>query len=133
MDRACYEEMFDERVTRDLVLIKDSEFKHRYLTGYELTQVPRFRADISGWKEFLKSMTRQLCLDDARAGSNHSFFLKAVRESIDAAGEDNSVFKESSSLLEFLRKTWRYSERRPGTLSKPALILAAYHKAYQAR
>ncbi len=133
LDRACYEEMFDERVTRDLVLIKDSEFKHRYLTGYELTQVPRFRADISGWKEFLKSMTRQLCLDDARGGSNHSFFLKAVRESIDAAGEDNSVFKESSSLLEFLRKTWRYSERRPGTLSKPALILAAYHKAYQAR
>lgn len=127
LDRAHYARVFDERVARDLELIEDLEFKRRYLTGYELAQVPRFRTDINGWGEFLESMTRQLCLDDARGGRSHSLFLKAVRNSVQAAGVDSSVLEKSGSLLEFLRSTWRDSNKQPGTLSKPALILEGYH------
>ncbi len=127
LDRTHYARVFDERVARDLELIEDLEFKRRYLTGYELAQVPRFRTDISGWNEFLESMTRQLCLDDARGGRSQSLFLKAVRESVQAIGADSSVLEESGSLLAFLRSTWRDSKKRPGNLSKPALILEAYH------
>lgn len=127
MDQAHYARVFDERVERDLDLIEDLEFKRRYLTGYELAQVPRFRTDIGGWSEFLESMARQLCLDHARGGRSQSLFLKAVRESIQAAGADSSILEESSSLLAFLRTSWRDSIKRPGTVSKPARILDAYH------
>lgn len=127
LDRAHYARVFDERVARDLELLEDPEFKSRYLSGYELAQVPRFRTDIGGWGEFLESMTRQLCLDHARGGRSHSLFLKAVREAIQAAGEDSSVLEEGVPLLGFLRTSWRDSKKRPGTLSKSARILEAYH------
>lgn len=127
VDRAHYARIFDDRVARDLELIDDPEFRQRYLTGYELAQVPRFRTDIAGWREFLESLTRQLCLDHMRGGRSQSLFLKAVRESIQAAGKGSSVLEESGTLLTFLRTTWRDSRKRPGTLSKPAIILEAYH------
>lgn len=115
-------------MARDLALIEDLEFKRRYLTGYELAQVPRFRTDIAGWNEFLESLTRQLCLDHARGGRSQSLFLKAVRESVQAAGADNSILEESSSLLAFLRTSWQDSKKRSGKISKPARILDAYHE-----
>lgn len=126
LDRDHYSDAFDDRVAKDLELIADPEFKLRYLTGYELAQVPRFRTDERGWRDFLGSMARELCLDHAR-GRSQSWLLHAVRDALEADGRAGSALDDSTALLRFLRSTWRDSKKRPGTLAKPARILADYH------
>lgn len=126
LDREYYARAFNDRVTRDLELIGDPEFRLRYLTGYELAQVPRFRTDVRGWSDFLGSMTRELCLDNAR-GRSQSWFLHAVRASLHSDDHAGSPLDDSSALLKFLRSTWQDSKKRRGVLAKPARMLADYH------
>lgn len=126
LDRDHYTQAFEDRVARDLELIGDPEFRLRYLTGYELAQVPRFRSDVRGWDEFLGSITRGICLDHAR-GRSQSWFLQSLEEALEADDQPSAVLADSSVLLKSLRAVWRDSRKRPGNLAKPAQMLADYH------
>lgn len=126
LDWDHYAQAFEDRVARDLEQIGDPEFRLRYLTGYELAQVPRFRSDFRGWDEFLGSMTREICLDHAR-GRNQSWFRQSLEEALEADDQPSATLADSSELLKSLRAVWRDSRKRPGKLAKPAQMLADYH------
>ncbi len=126
VDEAFYADLFDKRVERDLSLVSDREFRDRYLIGYELSAVPRFRPDVHGWAEFLESLARQVCLDATRSRSQ-SRLLAAIRAAIDAAGASADVLDDHDSLLTFLQKVFEDGERGDRSAKAAARIVAGYH------
>jgi hypothetical protein len=124
IDLGHYRTSFDQRVARDLELADDEEFRKRYIRGYELVQVPRFRNDIAGWREFVNSFARQLCLDETR-GRSQSKLMQAVREAFDNAGEDEATFEDPEHLLTALRKIWQRPDR--SRIAEGARTVSQYH------
>jgi len=55
-----YRGEFDDRLKRDAILAKDSEFKSRFLNGFAVVPVPRFRLDAAAWDSFRKHFVAQL-------------------------------------------------------------------------
>ena len=124
LDRKHYRDIFDVKVKRDLALVHDEEFGRRYVSGFELVGVPRFRNDVTGWRAFVRSLAQQLALDGAR-GSTRSRLLRAIRDAADTAGVDEAMLLEPGSLLDFLRQTFRVDDGR----REAASILTRYHLA----
>ena len=121
LHRDFYEELFEQRVKRDLELAEDREFCCRFTRGFELIQVPRFRNDVAGWRSFVESLGRQLILDETR-GRSQSMLLKAVREALkDKAG--TSMWHDHRVMIEALREQWQ----RGGPSARGATIIAHYH------
>ncbi|MCT8004049.1 hypothetical protein NZL82_19505 [Sphingomonas sanguinis] len=126
LNAAHYRRIYDKRVARDLELVTGREFKERYLTGFEIAQVPRFRTDLRGWREFLESIARQICLDDVKARPQ-SLLLHAVREAISKVDPRSSALEGAGELIKFLQGIWDVRSSRPGKLGKAARIIANYH------
>lgn len=127
LDEDHYENVFDRRLRRDLELAEDCEFRDRYITGFEIAQVPRFRTDLRGWREFLSSIARQICLDHARPRPQ-SLLLHSVREAIEKAEEPSSALDSSGKLLTFLSQVWVGVANSPRNMSAPASVIEAYHR-----
>jgi hypothetical protein len=125
LDLHFYGDLFDERVERDLELSEDLEFRDRFVRGFELVQVPRFRSDVAGWKEFVESLARQLVLDSTR-GRSQSKLLKAVREAFKKVGTDERVLDDHKKLITALRDLWRHSKPRLDRGS--AAFVVRYHE-----
>lgn len=125
MDR--YAEIFEKRVKRDLELIEDDEFRERYVTGFEIVQVPRFRTDLRGWREFLDSMARQLSLENARQ-KPRSRLLRAIRRSLEEGGGDPGALEEPGELLDALRGMWGDAPTSARRLPKRLRLIAHYHR-----
>jgi hypothetical protein len=124
VDLRHYEKAFEERVERDLQLIGDEEFVSRYVAGFEFVQVPRFRNDVIGWRQFVDSLGRQLALDETR-GRSQSKLLGAVRDAIDGSDEDQIALREPQALIAFLRAVWQSDA---GGKDGPAAEIANYHE-----
>ncbi|MGE3917567.1 MAG: hypothetical protein AB7F78_17885, partial [Hyphomicrobiaceae bacterium] len=88
LDRKHYDRLFDERIDRDLDLANDEVFRIRFTFGYELVQVPRFRQDVAGWRGFVNSFARQLCLSHLR-GRSQSLMLKSLVDVLQEIGQSN--------------------------------------------
>ena len=112
LDRSIYEELFDQRVERDLALAEDKEFRARFLRGFELVEVPRFRNDVVGWRGFVNSVARQLVLDATR-GRSQSMLLKAVRQALGKGKVGQAAWCDHRTLVAALRDLWQREERRP--------------------
>lgn len=121
-DIRFYTAVFEERVARDLSLASDAEFRDRFLRGFEIVEVPRFRNDIAGWKGFVESLARQLVLDNARRRSQ-SKLLKAIQEAFKKSLVDTMVLDDHEKLVAALRDLWR----RTSTEKGPAVTVARYH------
>ena len=102
IDVEYYGDQFDRRVERDLALVKDPEFRKRYLSGYEISQVPRFRLDVRGWDDFVRSFATQICLDGARRHSQ-SQLPRAVMEAAESIERDDDLFDKADDLVALLR------------------------------
>jgi hypothetical protein len=126
LDEDYYAEQFDQRVERDLALIGEEEFRHRYLRGYELSPVPRFRPDVLGWRDFLDSLVRQLCLDHTRSRSQ-SQLLHAVSEAVGAIGRSADVFEKPAELCELLRGLFTSGDAGDAAMARAAKIVTRYH------
>ncbi|MGE3918422.1 MAG: hypothetical protein AB7F78_22235, partial [Hyphomicrobiaceae bacterium] len=73
--------------------------------GYELVQVPRFRLDVAGWRGFVNSFARQLCLSHLR-GRSQSLMLKSLVDVLQEIGQSNDVFDDAGKLISTLRSEW---------------------------
>lgn len=124
VDRNLYGKIFNERIERDLELIDDKEFESRYIAGFEFVQVPRFRNDVAGWRQFMDSLGRQLALDVTR-GRSQSKLLGAIRDAAHKADEDGIMLQDPKSLIDFLREVWRSDSDPEGG---PAAEIANYHE-----
>lgn len=122
-----YAEQFDQRVERDLALIAEEEFRLRYLRGYELSQVPRFRPDVRGWRDFVDSLVRQLCLDHTRTRSQ-SRLLQAVRNAVDLVGTREAFFEKPGELLELLRLIFEMGDAGNKVMIKATKVVTRYHR-----
>lgn len=105
LDARHYTKLFEKAVSKDLELIEDEAFCDRYLSGFEITPVPRFRTDLRGWNEFIESMMLQLVLSNARPQSR-SRLLHAIRAEIDAADDAPSPLDDPRTLLKSLHALW---------------------------
>lgn len=100
---AIHQTRLDERITRDLALSKDPEFRARFINGFELSELPRFRSDPAGWHEFTLSFARQIVLDGlkSRAGRKPR---DSIANALDEAGVTSIHSPEQ--LLACLRDCW---------------------------
>lgn len=127
VDEEYYAERFDQRVDRDLALMEDEEFRLRYLRGYELSPVPRFRPDVRGWRDFLDSLVRQLCLDHTRTRSQ-SRLLHAVSEAIDLVEGRNAVFEQPGKLRDLLRNIFEMGDAGDKVMANATKLVTRYHR-----
>lgn len=123
LDKDHYAALFDDRVDHDLRWIEDAEFRERYITGFEIVQVPRFRNDVKGWNAFVESLGRQLALDDQR-DRPQSRLLMATRKAIDDTGADGDILSDPGRTIAFLRDMFE----RPDKDAREAVkTLQGYH------
>lgn len=59
-DEDFYRAEFEKRIAYDLSLADDEEFVKRYVYGYEIVDVPRFRMDFKAWSLFVESFCREM-------------------------------------------------------------------------
>lgn len=118
---------FEQRVERDLALAADKEFRDRYLRGYELSQVPRFRPDVRGWCEFVDSFARQVCLDGARK-QGQSRLPRAVLEGAELAGLDETIFDDPDKLVEKLRLIFKNGDLGDAAMARATKVISRYHR-----
>lgn len=126
LDEAYYTQLFDQRLERDLALIRDREFIERYLRGFELSPIPRFRSDVRGWVDFVDSFARQLCLDNMRT-RNQSRLLAAVRYAIDETGEGRDLLDEPERLRDAMRELFRRTDHGGATVTDAVGAIVRYH------
>jgi hypothetical protein len=100
-DDNYYREAWENRVSRDLELAEDPEFKSRYLNGCEIIDIPRFRTDPAAWRSFVESFSRQMHLEWLKIRPQ-SLIYQRIR----AAIGDDGVFEEPQVVTKLLRETW---------------------------
>ncbi|TCP96356.1 hypothetical protein C8J46_10951 [Sphingomonas sp. PP-F2F-A104-K0414] len=123
LDRAHYRDTFDRKIARDLDLAADSEFRRRYVTGFELVEVPRFRNDVAGWRSFVHSLAQQLALDEVK-GRSQSKLVRAIREAVEKECGNASALLEPRELLDLLRGMMQGDVEKVGA----AQMLLRYHE-----
>ncbi len=104
-DAKFYTQCFKDRLERDLDLAGDQEFKDRFINGYELTDVPRFRTDETGWHTFTVSFGRQILFDGLKA-RKISKVRNAIFEALDEANVNTSAIDTSKKLITKIRRYW---------------------------
>lgn len=123
LDRAHYRDTFNKKIARDLELAADPEFRRRYVTGFELVEVPRFRNDVAGWRSFVRSLAQQLALDEVK-GRSQSRLLRAIRKAVEKEGGNASALLEPQALLELLRSMLQGDVGKGGA----ARLMSRYHE-----
>lgn len=127
VDEPFYAGQFEQRVERDLALAGEEEFRGRYLRGFELSPVPRFRPDVLGWRDFLDSLVRQLCLDHGRSRSQ-SHLLHAVRAAVKSIGRSEDVFEKPTMLRDLLRHIFETADAGDAAMAKAARLVTRYYR-----
>jgi hypothetical protein len=101
-----YRNVFEQRLERDLALADDEEFRNRYINGFELIEVPRFRTDAAAWRSFVDSFSRQIHLGSLKA-KNHSLIFRRIFQTLVQYGDYNEdVFDDHNELSAILRARW---------------------------
>lgn len=126
LDEQHYSELFDKRVDRDLSLVAEEEFRIRYLRGFELSQVPRFRPDVRGWRDFIDSLVRQLCLEQTRTRSQSRLF-HAISDAVDTIGSSESVFEDQGKLRKLLQFIFESCESGDQGTAEAKKLIVEYH------
>lgn len=125
LDRPHYAKTFEERVKRDLGMLDDEGFRDRYLRGYEITELPRFRNDVRGWNSFMEGIAKEICFQN-RKQQPRSKILKAVREVME--NHDDFPLEDSSALLRVLREKWECFDPRRGSGDPRLGSIVKYHE-----
>jgi hypothetical protein len=105
-DKRYYCAELDKKVIRDLAWAQDEEFSNRYIRGYELVEVPRFRADETGWGDFALSFCRQLLLDGLKSRRN-AWLARTLYDACLEIEIDVEEFGTAEDLLDALKRRWR--------------------------
>ncbi len=126
LDEGYYARLFDQRVDRDLALMGDEEFRGRYLSGYELSQVPRFRPDVRGWRDFIESLVRQVCLDGVRKGSQ-ALLPRVILDAAKSVGRGENIFDDPADLVDLLKRMFEMGEAGDAAMAKAAKLVTRYY------
>ena len=120
IDGALYGALFDKRVSYDLELAADKDFVERYVKGYEMLDVPRFRIDAVAWRKFTRSFASELHAQSLKKASRSLPFRRVS----DILGE--AAFEDGVDLVALLRNKWNVKSRIDGRWTTLGEHLDAY-------
>jgi hypothetical protein len=100
LDRGYYRGAAGRQLGRDHAKALDPEYANRYVRGFEVVRVPRFREDAPAWEQFAESFASTLLLLMAK-GSQMNAISRALAEG-DVLGEGDS----GKDALKELRGRW---------------------------
>ena len=106
VDLDFYQNLFEQRVKRDIDLGDDKEFIDRYINGFEVIEVPRFRVDAVAWKSFVESFMRQIHLEWLKAQSQSLLYQYVYAALRDDDLVDEMIFDNPNKLSKALRSNW---------------------------
>ena len=101
-----YGDRFDQKVSEDILLAQDDDFRKRYINGYEFPDVPRFRQDPSAWESFVRSWCESIAVEAAKTNTL-SLMARRIGELYD---QENLVLASATAtdICKFLRKRWSF-------------------------
>jgi hypothetical protein len=97
-----YRGEFKDRLNRDAKLAKDGEFRSRYLNGFAVVPVPRFRIDTAAWATFREYFVAQLHYDSLKQ-RQPGLLLRRIKS---ALGKGTSQALSPEKLSSFLDAHW---------------------------
>jgi hypothetical protein len=106
VDADAYRSLFNQRVQRDIDLASDEEFRDRYINGYEVIPVPRFRIDAAAWRSFVDSLARQIHLEWLKMQSQSLVYQYIYHALMDDGLVDYDNFDDPEALSKLLRLNW---------------------------
>ncbi|KQT13447.1 hypothetical protein ASG40_19795 [Methylobacterium sp. Leaf399] len=131
LDRKHYGDRFEERVRHDLTLADDDVFQERYISGCEIIDVPRFRADEAAWGAFVASFAEQLHIEDMRRRSMSALY-RHVRSGL--SGIVDGPFEDPIKLVKALRRNWtKQVNGDEGTRMPLGELVDGYHRPRKPR
>ncbi len=107
IDLAHYDDRFAKKLLTDYRLAPDSDFRARYINGYEFPAMPRFRQDAAPWDGFVRSWCESVALEVAKKAS-HSLLARTVVAAIEELGIDLELDPEE--IRDWLRKSWNITD-----------------------
>jgi hypothetical protein len=102
VDVVHYRGEFEDRLKRDANLAKDREFKCRYLKGFAVVPVPRFRLDTAAWATFREYFVAQLHYESLKQRAPELLFRRIKS----ALGKAESAAFLPEKLALFLETEW---------------------------
>jgi hypothetical protein len=102
-----YRGEFKGRLSRDAKLAKDAEFRSRYLNGFAVVPVPRFRIDTAAWTTFREYFVAQLHYDSLKQRAP-GLLLRRIKS---AMGKGTSQVLSPEKISSFLDVHWNKPAR----------------------
>ena len=99
-----YKQRFLLKLEQDLQLAQDSDFRNRYINGYEFPDMPRFRQDTTAWEGFVRSWCESIAVEAAK-NRTPSLVARRIRDVLEEKGLSLGEL-EYSSIANFLRAHW---------------------------
>ncbi|MEN5302596.1 hypothetical protein [Pseudomonas sp. TWI628] len=104
LNPGIYRDRFIQKLEQDLHLAQDSDFRNRYVNGYEFPDMPRFRQDTAAWESFVRSWCESIAVEAAK-NRTPSLVARRVRDVLEEKGLSLAEL-EYGSIASFLRKHW---------------------------
>lgn len=118
-DTADYRQKASDQMDRQIKKAKTNYFAQKYVYGYDLQPLPRFRNDQSSWETFALDFCESLLFKALQKG-DHSLLAKIVFETF---GENKLKEIDCEGLLKELRANW-------DKYNKP---FSLYHQLYKGK
>ncbi len=124
LDISHYDDQFSKKLLSDYRLAQDSDFRTRYINGYEFPAVPRFRQDAASWDGFVRSWCESVALEVGKR-SPRSLLAQKI---MDVAQEfDLDIELEAEEIKNWLRKSWEHEVWEDNDRTTLGGYLMGYH------
>ncbi len=120
LDSGYYDDQFAKKLLADHRLAQDSDFRTRYINGYEFPTVPRFRQDAASWDEFVRSWCESVALEVSKRSTRSLLAQKMI-------GVTQSDELEAEEIGNWLRKSWEHEIEEGNERTTVGEHLMAYH------
>ncbi|WP_440092460.1 hypothetical protein ACTACL_24090 [Pseudomonas syringae] len=104
LNPALYRQRFIQKLEQDLQLAQDSDFRNRYINGYEFPDMPRFRQDTTAWENLVRSWCESIVVEAAK-NRTPSLVARRVRDVLEEKGLSLADLGYPS-IAGFLRTHW---------------------------
>lgn len=102
IDREHYGDRFEKKLLTDYRLAQDSDFRARYIDGYEFPAMLRFRQDTVSWDDFVRSWCESVALEAAKRRPSSLLARTLVLIMAELGIEE----LDSAKIYDWLRKSW---------------------------
>jgi hypothetical protein len=106
-DHSHYRARFSSKLSADFLLAQDENFCERYINGYEFLDVPRFRQDTIGWREFIRSWCESVAIEADKIRTTNSLITRACQAILQ---EDLRTIENPEEIADEIRLPWNFGD-----------------------